>query len=429
MTSNTRAYNWNNAITGLGSAMRDKVQHTQFSASQTLSDETLESLYHNDDMAARVCDVVPDEMLRQGFDIEINDDPDAAAAIHETFKLLNAREKLNEALVWARVFGGSAIFVGVDDTRDPSQPLQLSQAKSLRFLTVLDKRDLSPSAWYTDPLERNFGQVKSYHIASNERFASATEIHESRLLVFHGTRTSKRQRQKNGGWSLSILQRMYEVMQQFNSSWQATSHLMNDAAQAVFKLKGLHAQIGANKTSELLQRLEIIDMSRSVARAVLLDADDEDFHRDTYSFAGVPQILDKMMLRLAAAARMPVSLLMGQSAAGLNATGDSDIRFFYDQIKAQQETTLRPKLERLVQIIMACQFGPTKGNKTAFQISFPALWQQTEREKAEIRRIQAETDAKYIQEGVLLPEEVAVNRFSGDGSINLAERNLILAAK
>lgn len=409
--ANLRADSWNNAVTGLGHAMRDKITHTEFSANHVLTDETLESLYHGDDIAARVCELLPDEMLRQGFEIQGDD----AELIHKELARLGVREKLNEALVWSRVYGGSAVFLGADDGQNQAFPLIAESVRSFKFITALEKRELQPATWYRDPLQPNYGQVETYRINNND-------IHESRLLLFHGTRTSKKRRAANGGWSYSVLQRMYDVMRQFNMSWQSAAHLMSDAAQAVFKLKGLHAQIAANKTSEILQRMELVDMSRSVARAVLLDAEDEDFKRDTYSFAGVPDILDKFTLRLAAAARMPVSLLMGQAPAGLNATGDSDIRFFYDQVKAAQEHTLRPALERLVELLAS--------NK-AFTISFPALWQETEREKAELRKIQAEIDASYIQQGVLLPEEVALNRFRETGfsmetAISLEDRQAIL---
>lgn len=408
-----RADSWNNAVTGLGHAMRDKITHTEFSADHVLSDETLESLYHGDDIAARVCELLPDEMLRQGFDIQSED----SDTINRELSRLGAREKLSEALVWSRVFGGAALFLGVDDGQNQALPLKLESVLSLKFMTVLEKRDLQPTTFYRDPFGPQFGQVQTYRVANNE-------IHESRLLLFHGTRTSKKRRSTNGGWSHSVLQRMYDVMRQFNMSWQSAAHLMTDAAQAVFKLKGLHAQIAANKTSEILQRMELVDMSRSVARAVLLDAEDEDFKRDTYSFGGVPDLLDKFTLRLAAAARMPVSLLMGQAPAGLNATGDSDIRFFYDQVKAAQEHTLRPALERLVALISAPNGKP-------FTVSFSALWQETEREKIELRKIQADIDASYIQQGVLLPEEVALNRFGASGfsaetTISLEARQAII---
>jgi hypothetical protein len=56
-------------------------------------------------------------------------------------------------------------------------------------------------------------------------------------------------------------------------------------------------------------------------------------------------------------------------------------------------------------------------------VEFPALWQMTDREKAELRRMEAETDRIYLQEGVLLPEEVVIKRFSqGEFAIDVTSR-------
>lgn len=251
----------------------------------------------------------------------------------------------------------------------------------------------------------NFGEPELYELNQSKAI-----IHESRLLPFYGTRPLSPKM-----FPASILQRIYPVLQQFHTAWQATSHLMNDAAQGVFKLKGLHSAMSSNRSQELLKRMELVDMSRSVSRSILLDAEDEDFRRDSYGFNGIPEILEKMMLRLSAAARIPVSLLMGQAPAGLNATGDSDIRFFYDQVKAEQEA-LKPKIERIFKLQM-------RDDGAECIIDFPALWQLTDKEQAELKRVEAETDRIYLQEGVLLPEEVAIKRFGGsDFTIDLKSR-------
>jgi hypothetical protein len=125
--------------------------------------------------------------------------------------------------------------------------------------------------------------------------------------------------------------------------------------------------------------------------------------------------LDRFALRLATAARMPVSLLLGQSPAGLQATGDSDIRFFYDAIKSNQQTSLRPRVEYLLRVLWGAADGPTSGKQPEnWSFDFNDLWQLTDEQKATVRKTQAETDALYMQWDVLTPDEVAISRFGGD---------------
>ncbi len=390
---------WKNLLSGLGTA-RDKSTYTHLSPDNNLPAEYLEHLYLHDDIAARICDLVPNEMLRQGLLIKANDKELIWDGLGETFR---------DALTKARIFGAAFLYIGADDGQEQASPLLLSRLKGVRFLNVLTSKDLSKASFYADPNTAHYGHTELYRLnTSNDH--QTTTIHESRLIPFFAIPPlSHRQ------YPPSVLQRVYPVLQQFHTAWQSTAHLMTDAAQGVFKLKGLHSAVASNRSEELLKRMELVDMSRSISRSILLDAEDEDFRRDSYSFAGIPEILEKMMLRLAAAARIPVSLLMGQAPAGMNATGESDTRFFYDQVRAEQES-LKPKLERLAKIL--------SGDEQAqISIEFPALWQMTDREKAELRRIEAEIDRIYLQEGVLLPEEVAIKRFSwGDFTIDISDR-------
>ena len=390
---------WQNLLAGLGTT-RDKLTHSYLSPDGFLPSSYLENLYLHDDIAARICDLLPNEMLRQGFSISVNDKP---------FSWNNLAEILRDALVKSRIFGSSFIYMGANDGQAQEQPLVTSKVKGLRFLNVLTPKELSHHQSYDDANTANFGQPEIYRLNTSSAY-STTFIHESRLIPFYGTPPLNQKQ-----FPPSVLQRLYPVLQHFHTAWQATAHLMTDAAQGIFKLKGLHSAVASNRSEELLKRMELVDMSRSVSRSILLDAEDEEFRRDSYGFSGIPEILEKMMLRLAAAARLPVSLLMGQAPAGMNATGESDTRFFYDQVRAEQEA-LKSKIERLVKI----QYGE-EAIKVA--IDFPALWQMTDREKAELRRMEAETDRIYLQEGVLLPEEVAIKRFSdGDFAIDLNSR-------
>jgi phage-related protein (TIGR01555 family) len=374
---------WQNLLTGLGTA-RDKAVYSHYAPETALPLEYLEQLYLNDDLASRIVDLVPNEMLRQGFLINKESPGEGIKLSHH----------LSDALIKARLFGTAFIYLGIEDGLEQHKPVIKDKNKSLKFINVISAQEIRIKTHYNDALKVNFGEPEHYELTN-----SRVVVHESRLIPFYGTRSINPKE-----FPKSVLQRLYPVLQQFNTAWQATSHLMSDASQGVFKLKGLHSSMSSNRSHELLKRMELVDMSRSVSRSILLDAEDEDFRRDAYSFSGIPEILEKLMLRLSAAARIPVSLLMGQAPAGLNATGDSDIRFFYDQVKAEQEE-LKPKIEHIYRLISGSLEDEIK-------IEFPALWQLTDKEQAEIKRTQAETDRVYLQEGVLLPEEVALMRFA-----------------
>lgn len=63
---------WVNEVTGFGTR-RDKNEHGYIFPSRRLTDQELSALYHSDDMAARMVDIVPQEMMREGFEIQLGD--------------------------------------------------------------------------------------------------------------------------------------------------------------------------------------------------------------------------------------------------------------------------------------------------------------------------------------------------------------------
>lgn len=424
---------WFNTATGLGT-LRDKMRQSGFAKLGTLTPEQLEALYSQDDMAARACDVVPEEMLRQGFELKIeSDDPktaaDQAADVLDFADSLGIVPKFTEAMVWGRVFGAGAILLGVDDGATVEnqrlvEPLDIENISKFDHMNVLDRRYVHPLKFYSDPTAPKFGLPETYlitpQVTNSAGAAAATlgtiEIHETRMVVFGGVRTTITQRNENDGWEQSVLQRMQTTLTQFGISWDSLAHILQDCYQGVFKMRNLMTALASNEQGLIMQRLALMDQARGASRALVLDADGEEFERQTFNFLGIDKPYQLMMLRLAASARMPVSILMGQSPAGMDATGELDIRWFYDTVRSEQVNKLEPRLMYVLDLMMRTKSGPTGGKvPEAWAVQFPPLWQMTPKEEAEIRKMQAETDTLEIAAGMLSSDEAALSRHTIDG--------------
>lgn len=431
-----RSDNWQNVFTGLGTS-RDKTQHGSFVTLGNIPDHELSGLYHQNDTAKRLVSLKPREMLRQGYTVNVRDDTDASSAIAQTLRTLSTNAKLVDAMIWGRLFGGAAIIIGADDGRGAEEPLDENAIRSIKFLHVVDRRSLWPESVFTDPLNDEFyGEPETYRVTAQDGSSQNLLVHRSRLLLFGGAHTSAEERQRLGGWDHSVLAAMYGALRQFDNVWQAAEQLMSDASQAVFKIQGLMSMIAGGQKDVLQTRMQLVDMSRSVARALLLDAEGgEDFERTSSNFTDAQNMLDKFMLRLASAAEMPVTILMGRSPAGENATGESDFRAWYDTIRTAQENELEPQLARLVRLIMLTKDGPTNGvEPETWEIRFDPLWQATPEEQATIEKITAEKDKIYLETGVILPEEVALSRFRDEGwnaetQLDRSVREVVLASE
>lgn len=429
--SQERADNWVNMVSGLGDISKDRTAAARFCSRGGSASDTLywETVFAEDPIAHRIAVLPAKEMLRQGFRMDLGDlDGENQAPIMAEYDRLGASTALIEAMTFGRALGGGAVFIGADDDRPLDMKLDMARVRSIAFLKPLTRRELTPRTWYSDPLSKDpetrakFGEVETYTMSLPSNggpvAANTITIHESRLLVFEGVVTTARRRALQQGWSDSIF---VQIEQSLSLLWQSVSGLANalsDADQGIFKLEGLLdiLRAGSEGDAAIRKRLSLLQHGRSVARAIALDAKNESFEYVARQFSGYDSGVFALMFILSAASGIPVTLLFGRSPAGLNATGDSDVRFFYDSIKAEQELRLLPKLRRLLEIIMSAKEGPLKGQKVPkeWSITFRPLTQSTPVERADIRLKTAQADQIFIDLGQYSVDEARTSHFGGD---------------
>lgn len=363
-------------------------------------------------------------------------------AIDGILDQLGASEVILTALQYERAFGGGAILIGANDGMDSiAKPLDEKNITSVSFLNALQggaEGEIVAWSYYRDPKAPKYGEPEIYMVrnigvpvvemgvpgqvsqaaAGNKPIEPVFWVHESRLLIFPGTAVSRRARIQMRGWGDSIFTRIDEVLAQYSQTWAGIANLMTDFKQDVLAIDGSAQKMaGGDKVSkgkQLTNRARVIQQTKSLARMLVIDRLSETFSREAVTVQGVSDVLQQFCLRLAAAADMPVALLFGQAPAGMNATGASDIRFFYDRVASRQRRVLVPRLKRLVRLILLSKEGPTAGVEPArWNVKPRSLYQLSALEEAQRRLTVAQTDLIYIDKQVLSPEEVAASAFGG----------------
>lgn len=399
----TAADSWINSQTGVGTS-RDKVTATDFTMDGRLPFALLEQLYHNDDVSARICDLLPEQALREGFSFG---DSGLTAALEE----LGVSEKFEQADIFARAYGGTGIVCGMGG--DAATPA----AGELKSLLVVDRWTIYPWEYYTDTLDPKYGTPKVWRVHPPQLLAAGNRgpaqpgylIHESRIIMFPGARTSPRKRIANGFWDDSVLQRCYQIIQAYGLTWASVVHLLQDAAQGVYSIKELWAMIAGGNKDILASRMTMLDEQRSSERAIMIDADNEKFERVQTPFAGIPELIDRITERLASAAGTPLTVLMGSSPAGMNATGKSDLEIWYGRVGAHQRKVLTPALKKLAKLLRPA------AKPEDLVLKFPSLFVPTAKETSETRYATAQADNIYFEMGVLVPAEIRRSRFTPNG--------------
>jgi phage-related protein (TIGR01555 family) len=423
--SEARADGWRSALTGIGDLQRDKRLSTDHAA-EIVTTARAADLWRGNPLAARVIETWPNEMTREGWDVVVDRDArDAneglAGDVEAKLEELGVVDALWRGLAYERAYGGAAILLGAQDMSGSLENPLGDRVTSLDWLTVFEPEEITPRWFYADPRAPKFGEPSHYEInpllsgPPKDRAATPPEriiVHESRLLIFPGILVSRRIPFYTPTlWGDSVMTRVWDVLRDHGMGFNAAAVLMQDFSQAVFKIQNLAGAMAEDRDDEIKIRAQAVELSRSVARAIIIDAEEE-FERKQTPVTGLPELLDRFSILLAAAADMPLTLLMGVSPGGLNATGESDIRFFYDRVRAQQERKLKPHLERLVKIIFGV-LGVEEPEQ--WSVKFRPLWQHSVKEMAEARKLQSETDKTYVEMMAVSPADIARSRFGGDG--------------
>jgi phage-related protein (TIGR01555 family) len=450
---------WVNPLTGIGTH-GDKLTAGQFQPPLRVVDAELTALYNGSDIAAKIVEKPIQELFREGFDLEGGKDaklkPSDIDDLREyATEVLEVEETCEEGGIWGNLYGGTLLVMGLDDGRMPWEPLDENRIKSFDFLSLVDRRYAYVQSQYSALSQPGYGKPEIYLISNaiagsgwssigrvrsqsaqelKDKGAQISLVHESRCIRFDGNKADVTTRQMLAGWNWSVLQRTYEGLRQFEHAFDSIGYLLSDASQGVFKLFGLIKAITAGQQGALMDRIRLMEQQRSVMRGIAIDAGDrdgkgaEDFTRVQTPFAGIPDLCDRLMLRVSAVADMPATELFGRAPQGMNATGENDTRKWYDKIRTAGNKKMAPKLARIFRLIALSKSGPLRGKDVTFKVSFRPLWAPTDAELATTRLTNAQRDTIYVGDGVVKPEEVAVDLGDVYPSLDTEAREEVLQA-
>lgn len=454
---------WVNQQTGLGVWGLDKTKGAAYWPVYRVLDQELTSLMNGSDIASKIVSKRVDEMFRRGWELEgsINGKPLKDSEVKDceqwAAEYLDLQENMREGARWGRAYGGALNVMTIDDGRPLTEPLDEENIRDFYNLALVDRRYAYVQSQYAAMAASRpgykYGRPQIYLISNaiagygwnehgpvekiserslREGGAQVSLVHESRVIRFDGNPADVVTRQQLAGWSWSVLQRVYDAMRQFDTSFDSAMYLLQDASQGVFKLQGLIKSVSTGQRAALLARMQMVEMTRSVVRGIALDAggpdgkNAESFERQPTPFSGIPELIQVMMLRLSAAADMPATELFGRAPQGMNATGESDTRKWYDTIESEQKNNLGPRLERVFKILGLSKKGPIGGRKVDWKIHFRPLQSPTDKELADTRLANSQRDQIYIQTGVVKPEEVAVDLAEVYPNIDIEAREDVL---
>ncbi|WP_343649475.1 phage portal protein [Stenotrophomonas sp.] len=399
-----------NLVANLGTP-RDKAAST-FYGIPTLSEQEADNAYRGTWLAKKVIDIPAMDSCRKwrGWSA----DQAQISALEAEEKRLGLQQKVLKAMIRARLTGGAALYIGTGHS-DPTQPLKPESLGKggILHINVLSKRVLQAGELDLDPESPGYGLPAFYTLSSGS--AGQVQIHPSRLVILHGSEKPDPEFGISDGWGDSVLLAISKAIKDADASAANIASLVFEAKVDVIKIPNFMSMLADEEyEKQVLQRLQLAAMAKGINGALLLDAGEE-YEQKQAQFGGLVDLLMGFMQLTAGASDIPMTRLLGQSPGGLNASGDSDLRNYYDRISSNQELVLQPALQILDECLIRSALG-SRPQEVFY--NWRSLWQTTDTERAAIGKTTAET-IMTISETRLLPDEVmstvAVNMLTEAG--------------
>jgi phage-related protein (TIGR01555 family) len=409
-----------NRLLGFGGS-RDPSGYLEINATFKMSEETLTAVYRGYKLIQKIINQLPEDANAKEIKINqgnSNINTDAILAmwrnievntIKESFRGINNAFK--EAGILARLYGNAYIILGINDGQeDFSQPVDELNIESIEWVAVRDRTRLKPF-----PNDRNLYQMTTVgrNQLPNNKQAVMT-VHKSRLLPFYGTKLLGYASEKNDYEDDSIIQSLFNEFVAFTTGVGSGASMLNSHSVFKYKLNGLNRLMLQNNTEDLQKRFIGILRGLSSIKGLIFDAQNEDADFINRTYGGVDAIMIALRDIFVAVSDMPHSMLFGSPTGGaFSESGASDRYTWANTIARYQRNELLPNHTELLRLTCLGKNSPTKGvYPEDLSIEYPSSLQLTDKEQADLRKTNAETDKIYWEIKALASAEIR-NRFEG----------------
>lgn len=394
-----------NPMSRSGIFMPNLLEATQYPLTRfTQNWQQINSLYRSHWVVRRVIDIVPADMMKAGYKLLSQLEPDQLKRITKVERQTRITAKILTGLQWGRLFGGAAgliLISGHEDILD--QPLEYDQIMpgSFKGMLVVDRwSGVTPGIeLITDISNPDFG-MPEYYVITTDGVERGIKIHHSRICRFQGRDLPYLEKLAENYWGASELEHVFdELKKRDNVSWNMAM-LTFMANIRTLKMEGM-GQVLSTGNERILQDLYATVQAQNMLmnnNGVQILGENDDYQTHQYSFSGLGDVYDRFMMDLAGAAETPVTKLFGRSPAGMNATGESDMQNYYDTIEAKQESDLRPVYDKILPVMMMSEFGAIPDD---FDYTFNSARKPKDDEMADLAAKNTDSVTKAFQAGLV----------------------------
>ncbi len=376
----------------------------------------LEAAYRGSWIVGRVVDSVANDMVRAGINITTNDDPENVELAQQALHRLKVWSSTRSTIRWGRLYGGSLGVMQIEgqSLESPLDPESIGKDQ-FKGLVVYDRWQVYPALDKLINSGPDIGLPEFYDIVLGANLNDPSlepggqetnepnqrvRVHHTRCLRMIGLELPFWQAITEMMWGESVCERMWDRLIEFDTATASVGNLVNRAYLRMVGVDGLREIIAAGGKGQenLVRAFEMMSELQKNEGITLLDKNDE-YKADTYTFAGLSDVMLQFAQQVSGSAEIPLIILFNQTPTGLNSTGETDIRIYYDSIKAKQEEQLRNFFTTLLKVIWRSLTGHAAPDDLAF--TFNPLWQMSAVDRATVSKTTTDTIIEAHEAGLL----------------------------
>lgn len=347
-------------------------------------------------------ETLADEAVRTWGQITSTSDDDGAVdkieQLTDKLKELDIRKLARTAVIHDQAYGGAHIFAHLKTKGSAvptDSPLLLTPAfvakDCVEGFSAVEPLWVTPNAYNaSDPTAPDFYKPTSWYMLS--KVVHATRLHTvisrpvSDLLKaaysFRGVSLTQLAMPYVDNW-LRTRQSVSDVVKQFS-----ITYLKTDMAQML--------QPGG--AVNLIQRVQLFNATRDNRNVAICDKESEEFAQINTPLSGLDKLQAQAQEQMCAVSRQPLVKAFGITPSGLNANSDGEIRVWYDHVAGYQEANLTPLMDWILRLLQLSEFGSID---EGLSWTWNPLYELDDKELAEVRDKQSNTDQRYVDMGVL----------------------------
>lgn len=304
----------------------------------------------------RACiQTVSDDLSRKWIKIDGCDDPQKLEIIENELKKLHIKDLFHKAVTTTGYMGGAFIFIdtGEDDLTLPlainDLSAELKEGSKVKFV-VVDPVNVSPIEYNCiDPLRDDYMQPRMWQVLGKR-------VHTSRLLSFVENQPPMLLKPNYNFLGIPQAQILWDYVMHFNQTRASTARLLEKISLLVVQTD-MDAVLSDEHGIELFDaKMEFLERYRNNDSVFVCDKESEGVMNVQTTIAGCTDVVRQSLELIACINRTPAVKLLGISPSGFNATGESDLKNYYDYIASKQEL-YREQIQTIINVIQLVEFG------------------------------------------------------------------------